>query len=87
MSNPLGENEMLLRQMKADPGDKLVKKSCRTCEFNFGDVCAGHGVRTDNGQGTYGMSMENAMKMFPKGCDDYGISLDAFIEQEKLNGR
>lgn len=21
------------------------------------------------------------------GCDDYGISLDSFIEQEKLNGR
>lgn len=87
MPNHLDENEILLRQMKAEKGDELVEKSCRTCEFNFGDVCAGHGVRTDNGQDTYGMSMENAMKMFPKGCDDYGISLDAFIEQEKLNGR
>lgn len=31
--------------------------------------------------------MEEAEKMFPDGCEDYGISLSAFIEQEKLNGR
>jgi len=24
--------------------------------------------------------------MFPEGCRDYGIALDAFIEQEKMNG-
>lgn len=76
-----------LRRMKADPGDKLVEQNCSTCEFNFGDVCAGHGTRADNGQDTYGMSMEDVEKMFPDGCDDYGISFDAFIEQEKLNGR
>lgn len=76
-----------LRRMKADPGVKLVEQNCSICEFNFGDVCAGHGTRTDNGQDTYGMPMEDAEKMFPDGCDDYGISLDAFIEQEKLNGR
>lgn len=76
-----------LRRMKADPGDKLVEQNCSTCEFNFGNVCAGHGNRIDNGQDTYGMPMEEADKMFPNGCDDYGISLDAFIEQEKLNGR
>jgi hypothetical protein len=33
------------------------------------------------------MPMEEVDKMFANGCDDYGISLDAFIEQEKLNGR
>jgi len=76
-----------IRRMKANTGDKLVEKNCSTCEFNFGNVCAGHGIRTDNGQDTYGMSMEEADKMFPDGCDDFGISLDAFIEQEKLNGR
>ena len=27
-----------LRRVKADIGDKLVKQSCSTCEFNFGDV-------------------------------------------------
>lgn len=73
--------------MKSNSENKLVEKSCLTCEFNFGDVCAGHGVRTDNAQDTYGMSMEEAQKMFLDGCNDYGISLDAFIEQEKLNGR
>lgn len=31
--------------------------------------------------------MEEAGKMFSDACDSYGISLDAFIEQEKLNGR
>lgn len=77
----------LLRVMKAEPGDKLVKKCCETCEFNFGVVCAGYGIREDNGKETYGMPMEEAIKMFPEGCGDYGISLDAFIEQEKMNGR
>lgn len=76
-----------LRRMKADPEDKLVEQNCSTCEFSFGDVCAGHGVRSDNSEDTYGMPIEEADKMFPDGCDDYGSSLDAFIEQEKLNGR
>lgn len=76
-----------LERMKANLGDKLVDKSCETCEFNFGDVCAGHGSRIDSGNDTYGMPMEEAKRMFPEGCEDYGISLDAFIEQEKLNGR
>ena len=77
----------LYKRMKANPGDKLVKMCCDNCEFNFGVVGAGYGTRTDNGKETYGMSMDEAIKMFPDGCDDFGISLDAFIEQEKLNGR
>ncbi len=67
--------------------EKKVAESCETCEFNFGDVCAGHGVRTDNKEDTYGMPMGEAEAMFPNGCEDWGISLDAFIEQEKMNGR
>lgn len=77
----------MLRRMKANPRDKLVEKDCSTCEFDFGDVCAGHGTRKDNGENTYGMPVEEANKMFPDGCNDYGISLDSFIEQEKLNRR
>lgn len=76
-----------LQRMKAEIGDKLVEQSCATCEFNFGTVCAGYGTRTDNGKNTYGMPMDEAEKMFPDGCEDYGISLDAFIEQEELNER
>lgn len=76
-----------LRRNKAKLGDKLVEQSCATCEFNFGSVCAGYGTRADNGEKTYGMSMEKAEEMFPQGCDDYGISLESFIEQERLNGR
>ena len=67
--------------------NEKIEKSCATCEFNFGNVCVGYGTRTDNGRETYGMPMEEAEKMFPTGCADYGISLEAFIEQEKMNGR
>lgn len=76
-----------LKKIKANPGGKLVQQNCSTCEFNFGDVCAGHGTRKDNGEDTYGMPIEETDKMFLDGCDDYGISLDSFIEQEKMNGR
>ena len=31
--------------------------------------------------------LEEAQRMLPRGCEDYGISLSAFEEQEKLNGR
>lgn len=61
----------------------MTKKCCDTCEFNFGAVCAGYGKRTDNGQHTYGSPMEEMVKMFPDGCEDWGISLDAFIIEEK----
>lgn len=74
-------------KMKANPGDNLVEMNCSTCEFNFGDICAGHGTRTDNKKDTYGMPVSETKLMFKDGCDDYGISLDAFIRQEKLNGR
>lgn len=52
--------------------------SCDTCEFNFGDICAGHGKRLDNNEDTYGMAINDALKMFEKGCDDWGLSLLAF---------
>lgn len=77
----------ILREIRADSGEKLVEMSCSTCEFNFGNVCAGHGTRTDNKKDTYGMPISEAELMFKNGCEDYGISLDAFIEQEKSNGR
>lgn len=49
--------------MKSNSCNKLVEKSFLTCEFNFIDVCAGHGIRTDNGQDTYEMAMEEARKI------------------------
>lgn len=76
-----------LRRMKAGPGDQLVEMNCSTCEFNFGDVCAGHGTRADNGEDIYGMPIKEVEAMFENGCNDYGISLEAFIRQEKINGR
>ena len=74
-------------KMKSECVEELIERSCDTCEFNFGNVCAGSGTRNDNGKNTYGMSIEDAKKMFPEGCKDYGISLYAFIEQEIMNGR
>ncbi len=72
---------------KTDPGDILVEQNCSSCQFSFGNVRAGHGVGMDNGQDTYGMPMEEADKMYINGGADYGISLDSFIEQEKLDGK
>lgn len=56
------------------------KRSCNNCEFNFDDVCAGHGDRIDNGEDTYGMSITEVKNMFPNGCNDWGISFEAFNE-------
>ena len=56
------------------------EKNCFTCEFNFGSVCAGSGIRKDNSDYTYGMPMEEAIKMFPDGCVDYRISFSHFCD-------
>lgn len=61
----------------------MSKKCCDTCEFNAGRVCMGTGTRLDNGELTYGMPLEEAVKMFPNGCKDWGISLLAFIEEHE----
>ena len=58
-----------------------TEKNCSTCEF-FNYVCMGYGKRKDNGKDTYGMPIEEAMAMFPNGCEDWGMSLSAFIEEE-----
>lgn len=76
-----------LKRMKAEPGDKLVEENCHNCEFNFGNVCAGHGIRKYNGKEIYGIPIEEAIAKFPEGCEHFGISLNAFIKQEKMNGR
>lgn len=62
---------------------KKVDQNCNTCEFNAGSVCMGNGKRLDNGEDTYGMPIEEVMSMFPNGCEDWGISLSAFIEEEE----
>lgn len=61
----------------------MTKKDCNTCEFNFGDICAGHAKRLDNNEDIYGSSLDEMRTMFPCGCGDWGISLDAFIVEEK----
>lgn len=51
-----------LRRRKANLGNKLIEKNCSSFEFNFGNVCAGHGIRKDNGEDTYGMPIEETDK-------------------------
>lgn len=60
-----------------------TEKNCGTCEFNAGLVCMGSGKRVDNNESTYGMPIEETEKMFPDGCNDWGISLQAFIEENE----
>ena len=57
------------------------KDSCDTCQYNFGDICAGYGDRADNEEPTFGMPIEQARAMFPHGCDDYSISSAAYNEE------
>lgn len=59
-----------------------TNKSCETCEF-YSHVCMGYGKRTDNGEYTYGMPIEEAIRMFPSGCSDWGISLGSFIDENE----
>ncbi|MEE1314509.1 MAG: hypothetical protein UHS49_01925 [Faecalimonas sp.] len=67
--------------------EKEMRKSCEICEFNMGTVCGGFGKRTDNGAETYGMFIEETERMFPNGCEDWGISLEAYVEQEEMKKR
>lgn len=64
-----------------------MKKNCDYCELCMPDgkgscVCAAHGYRTDNGEDTYGMSYEDAIKLFPNGCDEFEMALSVFIENK-----
>lgn len=83
----VNDRDILLRVCARDeaPGresDETVGRTCGTCEFNTGAACGGSGRRTDTGENTYGMPIEEAARMFPHGCSDWGISLDAYIAQE-----
>lgn len=64
----------------------MAERNCTTCEF-YSSVCMGYGKRTDNGKDTYGMPIEEAMEMFPNGCEDYGISVWSFMDDEIEAGR
>lgn len=63
-----------------EEAEKHTKKCCETCEFNAGIVCMGYGKRKDNKQNTYGMPIEEAKKMFPDGCSDWGISFNSYVD-------
>jgi len=62
-----------------------VKTNCNSCEFNCGGICGGHGSIADM-HDTYGMNIKSTLGLFPKGCDDYGVSLASFIKQIKQEG-
>lgn len=62
---------------------EITKKCCNTCEFNFGNVCAGYGTRTDNKKDTYGSDIDEMKNMFPAGCEDYDIDFNSFCDEEE----
>ena len=81
--NPNGENRIRYYVGEDDSMSKeKVNQCCSTCEFNAGIVCMGYGKRIDNEEYTYGMPIKDAEKMFPHGCEDWGVSLSAFIDKE-----
>ena len=59
----------------------LVEKKCMNCEFCIGNdkkiVCAG---RSD----LYGEDIENVIKIYPNGCEEFEYTLEKFILNEKL---
>jgi len=56
----------------------LVPMECDSCSLNMGVVCAGSGKRLDNGECKYGMPIDEAIAMFPNGCDEYSISFPSY---------
>lgn len=62
---------------------EITKACCSTCEFNFGDICAGHGIRIDNQKDPYGSNIDEMKKMFPDGCEDYDIDFNSFCDEEE----
>jgi hypothetical protein len=64
----MGKNNF---KRRTDPSD-YVKKSCKTCEFNFGEICAAH-------DSLYGYG--NEITDYNATCDQWEISYDAFSEE------
>ena len=53
-----------------------MKKSCDTCEFQFygkNGICAGK---------EYGKPMKEVKKIHPNGCEEWGISFEAYCKEE-----
>ncbi len=71
------ENEKKVYAYDSDR-DIKIERNCRNCEFKAGNACLGEGKRIDNGSVTYGMSLNDAVKMFPNGCDNFEISYLAY---------
>ncbi len=59
--------------MKSKKANKPTPRTCQTCEFNSQDMCTIHG------EGYKGREANT--------CNDWGISLRTFTQQEKRNRR
>ena len=44
----------------------------------------GCGIRKDMDKDIYCIPMEEAIGIFQEGCENFGLSLDSFIKQEKI---
>ena len=63
-----------------------TKRTCDTCEWNFGSVCAA-GVEDENGKSLYGYPMAYMREHYSGKCSHWNISLTAFIEEEKRKAK
>lgn len=67
---------------KVGKNETDVKRTCATCEFNFGNVCVGYGIQKDTQKRDVQYVDRGKRKMFPTGCDDYGICLEDIKDQK-----
>lgn len=49
---------------KVGKNETDVKRTCATCEFNFGNVCVGYGIQRIHRKETYSMLIEEKEKCF-----------------------
>lgn len=57
----------------------MIKKSCSTCEWNFGTNCSAGVKDPETGEDLYGAPMKEMRKRFSGHCDYWEISLSAYI--------
>lgn len=72
------------RSKTSMPDHDDIDRECFTCEMNMGGICAGHVTRPDNGEDTYGITVDETSALFPDGCDDWEPSIEAFVNSSQI---
>lgn len=56
------------------------KIPCLYCDWNFDGICASHGPADINEPDTYGSTIEETIKRFPDGCDEFRPKFEYRLE-------